>query len=95
MYRLLFVIICLFAGLIFAAAPWFMPFEMCAESCPDWLSVSGFIFYIATPLAWLISGLIISRSTVSRNHRIIVLITIAMVSVVALALFVGFAYLNK
>ncbi len=94
MYRFLFVIICLFTGLIFAAAPWFMPFEMCAESCPNWLAIYGIIFYIATPLAWLISGLIITPSPVTRNHRISVLITIAVASVVALSLFVGFARLG-
>lgn len=90
MRRLLLITGCLLTGLIFAAAPWFMPFEMCAESCPDWLAISGFIFYAATPAIWLLCGLIVSRETVTRKTRLRILSAITVISFLALALFVAF-----
>ena len=81
----------LLVGLVFVATFQFLPVRMCAESCPDWLSLFAMGYYVLVPLLWLAAGLLVGRPAMPRNTRLRIITGLTLASLCVGAFLVGYA----
>lgn len=81
----------LFVGLVFVATFQFLPVRMCAETCPDWLSLFAMGYYLLVPLLWLAAGVLVGRPAMPPNTRLRVLAGLTLASLCVGAFLVGYA----